>query len=117
MNEIDHLTLGVEEEYQIIDTESRELTSFISDFLKHDAKIFRDQIKPELLQSQVEVESNVCQNIQEMREDISKLRCVLSDFYEKNNRRIIAAGTHPFSLSRISLLPIEIDSSRTYFKV
>ncbi len=86
MNEIDHLTLGVEEEYQIIDTESRELTSFISDFLKHDAKIFRDQIKPELLQSQVEVESNVCQNIQEMREDISKLRCVLSDFYEKNNR-------------------------------
>ncbi len=95
---IKSLTIGIEEEYQIIDPESRELTSFISKFLEQGTLLFRDQMTPELLQSQVEISSKVCKNIQEAREEIQKLRRMISDFAEKNNRRILAAGTHPFSL-------------------
>ena len=63
MSDIENLTIGIEEEYQIIDPESRELTSFISEFLEKGAFLFRDQMKPEFLQSQVEISSKVCKNI------------------------------------------------------
>ena len=52
-------TLGVEEEYQIIDPDTRELTSYVGDVLEQGAVIFRDQVKPELLQSQVEIGSHM----------------------------------------------------------
>ena len=48
-------TVGIEEEYQIIDPESRELTSYVQKFLEQGQMVLKDQIKPELLQSQVEV--------------------------------------------------------------
>ena len=98
MSNLKPLTIGIEEEYQIIDPESRELTSFISKFLNQGTLLFRDQMAPELLQSQVEISSKVCNNIQEARAEIIKLRGMISGFAEKNNRRILAAGTHPFSL-------------------
>ena len=60
MNDIKNLTLGVEEEYQIIDPESRELTSYVGKFLEQGAFLFRDQLQPELLQSQIEIGTNVC---------------------------------------------------------
>ena len=45
MGELKKLTLGIEEEYQIIDPKTRELTSFISEFLEKGAMIFKDQVK------------------------------------------------------------------------
>ena len=45
----DQLTIGIEEEYQIIDTDSRELTSFISEFMEQGAVLFKDNVKPEFL--------------------------------------------------------------------
>lgn len=91
------LTIGIEEEYQIIDPESRELTSYISEFLEEGAMVFRDQVKPEMLQSQVETGSHVCRNIAEARAEVTRLRRLVSEIAEKNNRKIVAAGTHPFS--------------------
>ena len=91
------LTIGIEEEYQIIDPESRELTSYISEILDQGAILFRDQVKPEFLQSQIETGSNVCRNIKEARQEITRLRSVVNDIAQKNNRKIVAAGTHPFS--------------------
>lgn len=91
------LTLGIEEEYQIIDPVSRELNSFITEFLEQGAILFRDQVKPEFLQSQVEVGSSVCQNIKEAKAEIKRLRAGVWDIAQKNNRKIVAAGTHPFS--------------------
>ncbi len=91
------LTIGIEEEYQIIDPESRELTSYITEFLEEGAMVFRDQVKPEFLQSQVETGSHVCRNIKEARQEITRLRRIVCDIAQKNNRKIIAAGTHPFS--------------------
>jgi carboxylate-amine ligase len=91
------LTIGIEEEYQIIDPETRELTSYISEFLDEGAMVFRDQVRPEFLQSQVEVGSHVCRNIKEARQEVTRLRCIVADIAEKNGRKIVAAGTHPFS--------------------
>jgi len=91
------LTIGIEEEYQIIDPESRELTSFISEILNKGAVLFRDQVKPEFLQSQVETGSHVCRNIKEARQEVTRLRGMVGDIALKNNRKIVAAGTHPFS--------------------
>ena len=53
------LTLGIEEEYQIIDPESRELRSYITEILSGDS-LFLDEVKPELHQSMVEIGSKVC---------------------------------------------------------
>lgn len=97
MINFEDLTIGIEEEYQIINPDSRELTSFITEFLEHGAMVFRDQVKPEMLQSQVEIGSHVCRNIAEARTEVTRLRRMVSDIAEKNNRKIVAAGTHPFS--------------------
>ena len=97
MEIFDELTIGIEEEYQIIDTESRELTSFISEFMEQGAMQFHENVKPEFLQSQIEVGSSVCKNIKEARTEICRLRSLVSDIAAKNKCKIIAAGTHPFS--------------------
>ena len=97
MKIFDELTIGIEEEYQIIDTESRELTSFISEFMEQGAMLFNDNVKPEFLQSQIEVGSRVCKNITEVRSEVCRLRNLVSGIAAKNNCKIIAAGTHPFS--------------------
>lgn len=94
---MEDLTIGIEEEYQIIDPETRELTSFISEFLDKGAVLFRDQVKPEFMQSQIEVGSYVCRNIKEARQEITRLRGVVAEIAQKNNCKIVAAGTHPFS--------------------
>ncbi len=94
---LEDLTIGIEEEYQIIDSETRELTSFVSEFLEQGTVVFRDQVKPELLQSQVEIGSHVCRNVREARQELVRLRGMLGEIAEKNNRKIVAAGTHPFS--------------------
>ncbi len=91
------LTLGVEEEYQIIDGDTRELTSYVGDVLEQGAVLFRDQVKPELLQSQVEIGSHVCRNIREARQEVTRLRSMVSEIAERNGCRIVSAATHPFS--------------------
>jgi len=90
-------TIGIEEEYQIIDPESRELTSYIQQFLEQGEVVLRDQVKPEFMQSQVEVGSHVCRNIQEVRQEVIRLRRLVNEIAQANGRRIVAAGTHPFS--------------------
>jgi len=94
---MEDLTLGVEEEYQIIDPQTRELTSYIQKFLETGRVIFRDQVKPEFMQSQIEVGSHVCRNIRELRQEVVRLRSMVAEVAEKNGQKIIAAGTHPFS--------------------
>lgn len=91
------LTIGIEEEYQIIDPETRELTSYITEILESDHVVLREQLKPELHQSVVEVGSNVCQTTAEAREEVLRLRRLVSEQVASSGLRIAAAGTHPFS--------------------
>ena len=94
---MDELTMGIEEEYQIIDPETGDLTSYVQEFLERGEIVFKDQVKPELMQSQVEVGSNVCRNIKEVRQEVIRLRSMVAEVADKHNRKIVAAGTHPFS--------------------
>jgi glutamate---cysteine ligase / carboxylate-amine ligase len=59
--------------------------------------ILGEKVKPEMIQSMIEVGTGVCANIQEAREDISKLRCIISNLARKKGKEIVAASTHPFS--------------------
>lgn len=94
---MDTLTMGIEEEYQIIDPHTRELTSYVQEFLEKGQIFFKDQVKPELMQSQIEVGSQVCRNIKEVRSELVRLRSTVAEVADKGNRKIVAAGTHPFS--------------------
>ena len=92
------LTLGIEEEYQIIDPESRNLHSYISEFLSQDKRrALKLNLKPEFMQSQVEVGSHVCRNIKEVRQEVIRLRRAVCDMAEENGLKIAAASTHPFA--------------------
>ncbi|GAC1394766.1 MAG: carboxylate-amine ligase [Ktedonobacteraceae bacterium] len=91
------LTIGIEEEYQIIDPETRELRSYITEMLKEGQLLLREQVKPELHQSIVEVGSNVCKTPAEVKSELVRLRGMIIELAAKNGLKIAAAGTHPFS--------------------
>jgi carboxylate-amine ligase len=90
------LTLGVEEEHQIVDPETRELRSYITQIIE-DGRVTVEGIRPELHQSTVEVGSSVCRTPAELRGELAGLRKAVSDLAGKEGLRIMAAGTHPFS--------------------
>jgi carboxylate-amine ligase len=90
-------TLGIEEEFQIVDPKSRELRSHVSEFLEEGRMILGEKIKPEMIQSMIEVGTGICKNIDEARADISRLRCIISTLARKKGLEIVAASTHPFS--------------------
>lgn len=91
------LTIGIEEEYQIIDPETRELRASIAQILEHGRVALREQVKPELHQSIVEVGTTVCPTPAEARAELVRLRRELIAVARKNGLAIAAAGTHPFS--------------------
>ena len=93
----DQFTLGIEEEFQIIDPQTRELRSHVSEILDEGRMLLGEQIKPEMIQSQIEVGTGICKNIQEARADITNLRSVISTLAKKNGLTIVAASTHPIS--------------------
>ncbi|HZT57125.1 MAG TPA: carboxylate-amine ligase [Pyrinomonadaceae bacterium] len=90
-------TLGIEEEFQIVDPQTRELRSHVSEMLEEGRMILGEQVKPEMIQSQVEVGTGICKNIAEARADITNLRSVIAGLARKNGLRIVAASTHPIS--------------------
>ncbi|MGH7500522.1 MAG: carboxylate-amine ligase [Longimicrobiales bacterium] len=90
------LTVGIEEEYQIIDPETRELRSYITEILNQDDMILRE-VKPELHQSIVEIGTTVCRTPAEAGIELRRLRRMVADLAARKNLRIVAAGTHPFS--------------------
>ena len=93
----EQFTLGIEEEFQIVDPKTRELRSHVSEFLEEGKMILGEQIKPEMIQSMIEVGTGICKNIDEARVDITRLRSIISGLAGKTGLAIVAASTHPFS--------------------
>src|SRR5207247_10985770 len=91
------LTIGIEEEYQIIDPQTRELRSYITQILEEGKLTLREQVKPELHQAMVEVGSTVCQTPGELREELIRLRRSSMELAEKNGLKIVDGGTHLFA--------------------
>jgi carboxylate-amine ligase len=95
---MDHaFTVGVEEEFQIVDPATWELRSHVSELLASSAPAFGDHIKREMHQSIVEVGTKICGSIEELATEIIRTRRDLADAAENIGLRIAAAGTHPFS--------------------
>jgi carboxylate-amine ligase len=90
-------TVGVEEEFQIVDPTTWELRSHVSELLASSAPAFGDQVKREMHQSIVEVGTKICSSVGELAEEIIKNRQDLADAAERVGLRVAAAGTHPFS--------------------
>ncbi len=92
------LTLGIEEEYQIINPETRNLHSYITELIAEDSRReTKLDLKPEFMQSQVEVGSHPCRNVKEIRAEIIRLRRATCEMARNNGLRIVAASTHPFA--------------------
>lgn len=90
-------TLGIEEEFQIVDPQTRELRSRVSEILEDGKTLLGEQVKPEMIQSMIEVGTGICKDIQAARTDITNLRSILAGLARKKGLEIVAAGTHPFS--------------------
>lgn len=90
-------TLGIEEEFQIVDKDTRQLKSFISQIIEGGKKVFQERLKEEMHQAVVEVGTNVCENINQARDEVSFLRRELIQLAKSKGLNVAAAGTHPFS--------------------
>lgn len=90
-------TLGVEEEYMVIDPVTRELASHDKKIVEAAQKIYKDQVKAEMHQAVVEVGTGICKNTTQARQEISQLRHTVAQLAGDAGLRIGAAGTHPFS--------------------
>ena len=97
MNRSSLFSLGIEEEFQIIDPKTRELKSHIQQILEEGKMVLKEQVKAEMHQSVVEVGSEICNNITEARAEVVKLRSSLARIARSQGLEIAAAGTHPFS--------------------
>lgn len=92
-------TIGVEEEYLLVDKETRALVIDAPPTLMAEAEEkCGKQVTSELLRSQIEVGTSVCNNVQEVREDLSRLRRNIIEVADGHGLAPIAASTHPFSL-------------------
>jgi carboxylate-amine ligase len=101
----DHVyTLGIEEEFAIVDPQTGELRSHIQEILEGGKVLLKEQIKPEMHQSVVELGTEICQSITDAREHVIELRSKLASLAGKAGLRIASAGTHPFSHWRDQLI-------------
>ena len=92
------LSIGIEEEYQTIDPETRDLRSHIASEILPKAKLaLQEAVKPEMHQSVIEVGTRVCRDIKEARENIQSLRREMITLAGEQGMLLAAASTHPFS--------------------
>lgn len=92
------LSLGIEEEYQIVDPQTREMRSFITQFLDNERVIMIErELKPELHQSMVELGTPACATIAHLKEELVKQRSFIVGLAEQKGLAVVAAATHPFS--------------------
>ncbi|MCU7550368.1 carboxylate-amine ligase [Chitinophagaceae bacterium LB-8] len=92
-----NFTLGVEEEYMVLDPVTRELKSHEQKIVQEGEKIFADKVKAEMHQAVVEVGTDVCKDADEVFDDISVLRKTILEVAESLGYSLGASGTHPFS--------------------
>lgn len=91
-------TIGVEEEYQIVDPATRQLQSRADRILpKAQRATSKEEVQPELLLSQIETATPICETLAEVRAEVGRLRQEVITAAARDGGRIAAAGTHPFS--------------------
>jgi carboxylate-amine ligase len=106
------LNIGIEEEYQLIDPESRELLGYVTQSMAQDQMVVRErtpatEFAPAMRESVIETGTPVCADIHEAREQIVRMRERMLEFAGQQGVKLAAAGTHPFSRweKRADVLP------------
>lgn len=91
-------TIGIEEEYLLVDRKTRDLASEVPDgLMKECQRRLEDQVSPEFLQSQIEVGTRVCGNVKQAAHDLGRMRRIVAEVAEDHGLAPIAASTHPFA--------------------
>jgi len=95
----DPYTLGVEEEYMLLDADSFDLVQHIDTVLAAvEGSDLADALRPELMQSVLEIATPVCRDIAEVEQQLRRLRGAVAQVATETGLRVGSAGTHPFSL-------------------
>lgn len=90
-------TLGIEEEYMVLDPTTFDLRSHIDlELISKGKMVLQEHVKPEMHGSMLEIGTGVCKNIQEARAEITKIRSIVAHLAKQNGLLIGAASTHPF---------------------
>jgi carboxylate-amine ligase len=91
-------SIGIEEEYQTIDPETRDLRSHIqAEIVQKGKMILAERVKPEMHQSVVEIGTSVCHNVGDAKAEIRMIRQQMVRLAHENGLRLAAGGSHPFA--------------------
>src|ERR1700732_2582434 len=95
-------SIGIEEEYQTVDPETRDLRSHIqAELLEKGKLILQERVKAEMHQSVVEVGTGVCKNIKEAKAEVKMLRRDILRLARENGLKLASVATHPFAGLRV----------------
>ncbi len=91
-------TVGIEEEFQMVDRRTGQLSAYILPLMEKGGALFGDRLKAEMLQSTVELVTDVCPNIAAARLQLGEMRRLLAQLLHTEGLNLISAGTHPDAL-------------------
>ena len=91
-------TIGIEEEYLLVDPETRDLAIDVPDALMAECeRRLEDQVSPEFLRSQIEIGTRVCDNLKQAARELARMRKTVAEVAAEHGLAPIAASTHPFA--------------------
>ncbi|MFY9212506.1 MAG: carboxylate-amine ligase [Aestuariivita sp.] len=93
----DVFTMGIEEEYLLVDRDSLDLVEAPDGLMEACASELEEQVSPEFLQCQIEIGTKVCTDIHAAREDLRRLRASVAQHAARYNLAPIAVSCHPFA--------------------
>src|SRR5215469_15485932 len=88
-------TLGIEEEFQMVDRQTGLLASRVDPILEKGVPIFGEHIKAEMLQSFIELSTRVCPDVAALRLELQQNTARLAQLLEEDGLALVRAGTHP----------------------
>jgi carboxylate-amine ligase len=91
------LSFGIEEEFHLVDLETRDLAVAPKDLLSQLQKKFSSQVSPEFLRSQIEIGTKPLTSFADARVELKRLRKMIVDAAYQHRLAPLAAGTHPFA--------------------
>jgi len=92
------LTLGVEEEYLLVDLSTRDLVADPPpELMQECVALCGDQVSPELMRSQIEIGTVVCRDVNHAKHELKRLRAIIAEVSSKYGCAPIAVSTHPFA--------------------
>jgi len=97
-------TIGVEIELQLVEKNNLNLNNISSNVLRDVNKEFSDNIKCELIESMVEINTNICSNIEEVEKDIRKTLIHLDEILKNYETEINFTSLHPFAIGKNQII-------------